>query len=125
MAEGKRWGNIYVEQMRSHHAGSIEQIWDMIHIFSDLRAGYNCFVEKGRCHYACSLAIRVLREETDEPNIYSDEWDTGEIKRVIRKLKKLKKQCVRNGEYEHAVCVGIEKLETKLDVLESGKEKVI
>ena len=30
-----------------------------------------------------------------------------------------------NGEYEYAVCVGIEKLETKLDVLESGKEKVM
>lgn len=120
MAETGIWDNIFVRQARSHHAGSIEKIWDMIHLLSDLRARDNFYY-----YYDCSLAIRVLREETDEPNIYSDEWDTGEIKRAIRKLKKLKKQCVRNGEYEYAVCVGIEKLETKLDVLESGKEKVI
>lgn len=32
---------------------------------------------------------------------------------------------ITNGEYEYAVCVGIEKLEAKLDALGSGKEKVI
>lgn len=124
MAETGIWDNIFVGLARSHRAGSIEKIWDMIHLFSSLRSGYNCFVEKERyCYRACSLAIRVLREETDEPNIYSDEWDTGEIKRAIRKLKKLKKQCIRNGEYEHAVCVGIEKLEAKLESLNNRREE--
>lgn len=101
-----------------------ERIWDMIHIFSDLRAGYNLFVEKERYYYhACSLAIRVLREETSEPNIYTDEWDAGEVKIAIRKLKKLKKQCIRNGEYEHAVGVGVEKLEAKLESLNNRRKE--
>lgn len=40
-----------------------EEVWDVIHELSDIRAQYSIFDEEEyRKHHACSLAIRALRE---------------------------------------------------------------
>ena len=50
-----------------------EEVWDVIHELSDIRAKYNLFNEKQRPKYhACSLAIRALREVIGEPVIVEE-----------------------------------------------------
>jgi hypothetical protein len=44
-----------------------QEVWDAIHELSDIRAEYNLFDDKeiGK-YYACSLAIKALREAIKE-----------------------------------------------------------
>ena len=44
-----------------------EEVWNAIHELSDIRAGYNLFDdEELPKYYACSLAIKALREVIGE-----------------------------------------------------------
>lgn len=44
-----------------------EEVWDAIHVLSDIRAGYSLFDDEERSkHHACCLAIQALRKAIGE-----------------------------------------------------------
>lgn len=96
-----------------------EKLWDAIHTMSDIRAGYSLFnINEADKHSACGLAIRALREKTNEPNIYEDEWDITKIEVSILALESLYEKNTNDAVRSEAIKLSIELLRVKRNELE-------